>query len=169
MSPPETAKLLGRRLQRGEGLACCCRHRPRPRAPHPTNSNAKLAPSAPPPHSLRTNSSPTPNPRKNTHYRRAVVHPRPLPFPPPMASPFETLLAQESFMASPVYDKAGTLYVTRLKTPNPITPTSKQSLKSLSRFVTSPETGEVIKIDITGDAGNIRASPSTFGTQNPLA
>jgi sugar lactone lactonase YvrE len=56
-----------------------------------------------------------------------------------MSSAFETLLAQESAMASPVYDKSGVLYVT------------------------SPETGEIIKIDISGDAGNIRASPSTFG------
>lgn len=42
-------------------------------------------------------------------------------------------------MASPAYDKAGVLYVT------------------------SPESGEIIRIDITGDAGNIRASPSSFG------
>ena len=42
-------------------------------------------------------------------------------------------------MSSPVYDKAGVLYVT------------------------SSETGEIIRIEITGDAGNIRASPSTFG------
>ncbi len=42
-------------------------------------------------------------------------------------------------MSSPVYDKAGVLYVT------------------------SPETGEIIRIEITGDAGNTRASPSSFG------
>lgn len=69
---------------------------------------------------------------------RANHHP-PCSVCPTMTSPFETLLAQESALSSPVYDKAGVLYVT------------------------SPETGEIIRIDITGDAGNIRASPSTFG------
>jgi sugar lactone lactonase YvrE len=56
-----------------------------------------------------------------------------------MSSSFETLLAQESSMSSPAYDRAGVLYVT------------------------SPETGEIIRIDVSGEAGNIRASPSVYG------